>query len=56
MSSIVCVAVTAGHYDGSAGLYEGCVLAMDLNSLRVTDFVKPSSGDERREVQRTDSM
>jgi len=35
------VAVTEGRYSGSTELYDGRVLAIDLNNLRVTDFVKP---------------
>ncbi len=35
------VAVTEGRYSGSTELYDGRVLAIDLSSLKVTDFVKP---------------
>ncbi len=35
------VAVTEGRYAGSVELYDGRVLAINLNSLKVTDFVKP---------------
>lgn len=35
------VAVTEGRYEGGAQVYDGRVLAINLNSLKVTDFVKP---------------
>jgi hypothetical protein len=35
------VAVTEGRYEGGVELYDGRVLAINLKSLKVTDFVKP---------------
>jgi hypothetical protein len=35
------VAVTEGRYEGGVQQYDGRVLAINLNSLEVTDFVKP---------------
>ena len=41
IAGVLYVAVTEGRYSGSTELYDGRVLAIDLSSLRVTDFVKP---------------